>query len=71
MNNEEALAALGTQEKTLREARDGLYEYERQVAAGNWATNIKGRKMDAIKDAALRSGVDLSAWDGRPAPVIP
>lgn len=71
MNNEEAMALLIAKRAWINADINNLKLYIQEVYAKppRWTDDaVKARERDKIKALAAKVGVDLSAWDGQPAP---
>jgi hypothetical protein len=66
MNNDEAMAALVAQRAAINAAIDGLNRYKKE--GDDWKAASKTARMTEVKSDALSGGVDISTWDGTPAP---
>jgi hypothetical protein len=69
MNNDEAMAALVVQRVAINAAINGLNRYKEE--GDDWKAASKATRMTEIKSSALSGGVNISTWDGTPAPVVP
>ncbi len=68
MNDDEADVLLKNNIAAANVARQLLARYEQEV--DNWKNTVKTAKMAEIKAKALEASIDISAWDGKPAPVV-
>lgn len=66
MNNEEAMDILVARRDASNAAIQELARYRRE--SDNWKLAVRTSRIDAIKKSARAAGVDISAWDGTPAP---
>ena len=69
MNNEEAMVALETQRDAINSAINELNRYRRE--GDNWKSSVKATRVAEVMVLSSRGGVDLSSWDGTPAPPPP
>jgi hypothetical protein len=69
MNNDEAMAALVAQRTVINAAINGLNRYKKE--GDDWTSASKATRMAEVKSDALSGGVDISTWDGTPAPPPP
>ena len=67
MNNDEADIPLVKCIAAANRARQLMARYIEE--SGDWKTSVKTVKMAEVKVKALEAGVDISSWDGTPAPV--
>ena len=68
MNNDEAMAVLVANRNAINAAINGLNRYRQET--DNWKAAVKTSQMAEVKQFASNAGVDLSAWDGSPAPAV-
>ncbi len=62
MNNDQAMEVLKAHKVFIDSSIDAMNEYTKEVVT-------KTKRMAAIKASAAEAGVDISAWDGKAAPV--
>ena len=68
MNNDEAMEALVSKRSRINTAINDLNRFIIRESE-NWEVISKLREMAALKIASTAGGVDLSDWNGQPAPV--
>lgn len=68
MNNEEAMAVLNAHRGWINAVINQMNRCIQEVAASRWSATVKSNEMGNIKATAAEAGVDISAWDGKPAP---
>lgn len=68
MHNDEAMLALVNQRASINGAINELIRYVRESV--NWKVAVKTSQMAEVKVLSTAAGVDLSAWDDTPAPVL-
>ena len=69
MNNEEALVVLRAELAVKNAERTALNEAINEIMAYPDAAKTAAAIRDATKTKALIGGADISAWDGKAAPV--
>ena len=69
MDNEQAMAALVTQERAIDEAKNALTRFIQEK--DRWPAKVKVTQMAEIKSFASKGGADLSTWDGKAPPPRP
>ena len=69
MNNNEVIDTLTAHRDFLNTAINGARRYREEITAGRWTgAGVKAAVMRQVKADALEGGLDISAWDGTPAP---
>tara|TARA_Y100000310_G_C20583140_1_gene764007 strand:- start:637 stop:849 length:213 start_codon:yes stop_codon:yes gene_type:complete len=67
MNNDEAMAALVSKRTAVNTAINEMNRFVREN--GDWKETVKTEQWGTVKRLAASGGVDISGWEGTPAPV--